>query len=110
MRKLEGIIAPTTTAFDASGKIDLNSCAEQFQWLKEAGCHGLAVGGSTGEGHTLDREEFVKLVDVIPISPAFSFIISAKFCSDPAIPSARATHASLPEAIIIPLRRFSTET
>ena len=63
MRKLEGIIAPTTTAFDASGKIDLNSCAEQFQWLKEAGCHGLAVGGSTGEGHTLDREEFGKLVE-----------------------------------------------
>ena len=63
MKKLEGIIAPATTAFDASGKIDLNSCAEQFQWLKEAGCHGLAVGGSTGEGHTLDREEFVKLVE-----------------------------------------------
>ena len=59
---------------------------------------------------SLIPEEFVKLVDVMPISPAFSFIISAKFCSDPAIPSARATHASLPEAIIIPLRRFSTET
>ena len=63
MKKLEGIIAPATTAFDASGKIDLNSCAEQFKWLREAGCHGLAVGGSTGEGHTLDREEFVKLVE-----------------------------------------------
>ena len=63
MKKLEGIIAPATTAFDASGKIDLNSCAEEFKWLREAGCHGLAVGGSTGEGHTLDREEFVKLVE-----------------------------------------------
>ena len=63
MKKLEGIIAPSTTAFDASGKIDLDACAEQFKWLREAGCHGLAVGGSTGEGHTLDREEFVKLVE-----------------------------------------------
>lgn len=62
MRKLEGIIAPATTAFDAQGKIDLNACAEQFKWLEEAGCHGLAVGGSTGEGHTLDRKEFSQLL------------------------------------------------
>jgi 4-hydroxy-tetrahydrodipicolinate synthase len=62
MKKLEGIIAPATTAFDAQGKIDLNACAEQFKWLEEAGCHGLAVGGSTGEGHTLDRKEFSQLL------------------------------------------------
>ena len=55
-------------------------------------------------------EEFVKLVDVMPISPAFSFIISAKFSSEPAMPSAKATHASLPDAIIIPLSKFSTVT
>ena len=48
-------------------------------------------------------DEFVKFVEVIPISPAFSFIISAKFSSDPAIPSAKATQASLPDAIIISL-------
>ena len=34
----------------------------------------------------------------------------AKFSSVPAIPSAIATQASLPEAIIIPSRRFATET
>ena len=55
-------------------------------------------------------DELVKLVDVIPISDAFSFIIRAKFSSEPAIPSARATHASLPEAIIIPFNKSSTET
>ena len=55
-------------------------------------------------------DELVKFVEVIPISIAFSFIISEKFDSDPAIPSANATQASFPEAIIIPFKRFSTET
>ena len=26
------------------------------------GVHGLAAGGSTGEGHVLDREEYIKLM------------------------------------------------
>ena len=34
----------------------------------------------------------------------------ANSSSVPAIPSAKATQASLPEAIIIPLSKFSTET
>ena len=51
-------------------------------------------------------DELVKLVEVIPISPAFSFIISAKLDSDPAMPSAKATQASFPDAIIIPLKGF----
>ena len=55
-------------------------------------------------------DELVKLVEVIPISPAFSFIMSAKLASEPAIPSAKATHASFPEAIIMPLSRSSTVT
>ena len=54
-------------------------------------------------------DALVKLVDDIPISPAFSFIIWAKFSSDPAIPSAKATQASLPDAIIIPFNKFSYE-
>ena len=44
---------------------------------------------------SLIPEEFVKFVENIPISE-LSFIISAKFSSDPAIPSAKATQASLP--------------
>ena len=46
-------------------------------------------------------DELVKFVEVIPISPAFSFIMSEKLDSEPAIPSANATQASFPEAIII---------
>ena len=55
-------------------------------------------------------ENLVKFEPIIPISSAFSFIIRAKFSSDPAIPSAKATHESLPDAIIIPFNRFSTDT
>ena len=51
-------------AFDRSGNLDIDACKPQFQWLKDCGCHGIAVGGSTGEGHTLNRDEFERLVDV----------------------------------------------
>ena len=51
-------------------------------------------------------DEFVKFVEVIPISSAFSFIMSTKFSSEPAIPSANATQASFPDAIIIPFKNL----
>lgn len=62
MSTLKGVIAPAATPFDAAGDIDLDGVARQANWLIEAGVHGLAIGGSTGEGHTLDREEFRDLI------------------------------------------------
>ena len=58
MKNLLGIIPPATTAFDRDGRLDENSVVRQLQWLKAKGSHGVAVGGSTGEGHTLSRDEF----------------------------------------------------
>ena len=55
-------------------------------------------------------EELAKFVFSIPISLAFPVIKIANSSSVPAIPSAKATHASFPEAIIIPLSKFSTDT
>ena len=55
-------------------------------------------------------DELAKLVFSIPISFALAVIMIANSSSVPAIPSAKATQASLPEAIIIPLSKFSTET
>ena len=55
---LSGIIPPATTAFFKDGVIDSDSFVHQLNWLKLNGSHGVALGGSTGEGHTLSRDEF----------------------------------------------------
>ena len=62
MAKLRGIIAPFTTPFKENGEIDLNLIKPQVDWLIENGVHGLAAGGSTGEGHVLNRDEYVSLM------------------------------------------------
>ncbi|MGI9332198.1 MAG: dihydrodipicolinate synthase family protein, partial [Gammaproteobacteria bacterium] len=62
MAELRGVIPPATTAFDPSGEIDLKAVSNQIDWLIRAGGHGVAVGGSTGEGHTLSNDEFPDLI------------------------------------------------
>ena len=62
---LHGIIPPMTTPFDAEGAIDEGAVRAQVRWLLAAGVHGLAVGGSTGEGHALDQDELRRLVATV---------------------------------------------
>ena len=62
MSELRGVIAPFTTPFAQSGSIDLDLVKPQVDWLIENGVHGLAAGGSTGEGHVLDRNEYLELM------------------------------------------------
>jgi len=59
--QLRGIIPPMTTPFDEDGDIDEVAFCKDVDYLLQIGVHGLAVGGSTGEGHTLSREELVQL-------------------------------------------------
>ena len=54
---LRGVIAPFTTPFGDDDRLDLAPVAAQVDWLIGQGVHGLAAGGSTGEGHALTREE-----------------------------------------------------
>ena len=63
MSELRGIIAPFTTPFTESGNIDLDLIPAQVDWLISNGVHGLAAGGSTGEGHALSREEYQTLME-----------------------------------------------
>ncbi len=63
--QLKGIIPPMTTAFDERGDIDEGAVRAQVHWMVQQGVHGLAVGGSTGEGHTLDRDEFARLIEIV---------------------------------------------
>ncbi len=64
-RQLFGIIPPMTTPFDADGDIDEGAVRAQTRWLIGQGVHGLAVGGSTGEGQTLDQDELRRLVAIV---------------------------------------------
>lgn len=59
---LGGIVPPLTTPFTGEGELDPGALRPQVEHMIAAGVHGLAVGGSTGEGHTLDRDELVRLV------------------------------------------------
>jgi len=62
---LHGIIPPITTPFDADGEINETALRAQVRWLIGQGVHGLAAGGSTGEGHTLDADELRRLVATV---------------------------------------------
>jgi 4-hydroxy-tetrahydrodipicolinate synthase len=59
---LTGIIPPMTTPFDAGGEIDYKAYRAQVRFFLSKSVHGICVGGSTGEGHTLTRDEFKRLI------------------------------------------------
>ncbi|MDE3196479.1 MAG: dihydrodipicolinate synthase family protein [Acidobacteriota bacterium] len=52
-----GIIPPMVTPFRSDGTIDEEAHRADVRHLIAAGVHGLAVCGSTGEGHTLTTDE-----------------------------------------------------
>src|SRR6185312_7991626 len=60
--RLTGVIPPMTTPFRKDGEIELKQVGAQVEWLIGAGVHGMAAGGSTGEGHTLDHAEYRDLI------------------------------------------------
>lgn len=50
-----------TTPFKGNEEIDEDKFAKEVRYLIDAGVQGLAIGGSTGEGHTLSTDELRKL-------------------------------------------------
>ncbi len=62
LQDLKGIVSPFTTPFREDDTIELSAVEAQVNWLIAEGVHGLAAGGSTGEGHALDREEYRDLM------------------------------------------------
>ena len=61
---IRGIMPPMTTPFSASGEIDETAFRAQARFLLGAGVHGLAVAGSTGEGHALATEDVCRLTEI----------------------------------------------
>ena len=61
--RIQGICPPVTTPFVADGTLDEAAFREAIRFMVEdAGVHGVAVGGSTGEGHVLSTDELRTLV------------------------------------------------
>ncbi len=61
-KRLTGIIPPLVTPFTESGEIDERAFRAQTRFMVQKGVHGICVGGSTGEGHTLSLDELRRLV------------------------------------------------
>ena len=58
-----GIVPPMATPFAADESLDEALLRAEIEHIiASAGVHGLAVGGSTGEGHTLSTDELRQLV------------------------------------------------
>ena len=60
--ELGGILPPVTMPFDKDGKLVYSAIREQIDFMVASGVRGVVVGGSTGEGHTLEREEFANAI------------------------------------------------
>jgi 4-hydroxy-tetrahydrodipicolinate synthase len=63
-QRLQGIIQPLVTPFNADETIDEAAFREQVRFHLQAGVHGFAAGGSTGEGQTFSTEELRRSVAV----------------------------------------------
>lgn len=59
---LKGILPPTTMPFDKSGALVMSALREQMDFVVAKGAHGVVAGGSTGEGQTLNFNEFVSVM------------------------------------------------
>ena len=58
----EGVFPAMLTPFTKEDKLDFALFEKSINAQVEAGCEGLILGGSLGEGSTLDSEEKIKLV------------------------------------------------
>ena len=61
---IEGIIPPVVTPFDRDENIDEAAFREVIRFNISKGVNGVCVGGSTGEGHTLDTTELARSMEI----------------------------------------------
>ncbi len=63
--RIQGIVPPMVTPFAADESVDEALLRAEIEHLiASAGVHGIAVGGSTGEGQTLTTDELRQIVAV----------------------------------------------
>ncbi|MBO9127712.1 MULTISPECIES: dihydrodipicolinate synthase family protein [unclassified Rhizobium] len=64
LKDVNGIIPPIVTPFTKDGEIDEAAFRNIVQFNLRKKVHGVCVGGSSGEGHTLTAEEFARLMEM----------------------------------------------
>lgn len=62
--ELKGIIPPLVTPFRDDETIDEAALRENVRFMLKKGVHGICLGGSTGEGHTLSTEELARSIEI----------------------------------------------
>ncbi|TWB12204.1 4-hydroxy-tetrahydrodipicolinate synthase [Rhizobium sp. ERR 1071] len=62
--KINGIIPPIVTPFTQDGEIDEAAFRGIVKFNLSKNVHGVCVGGSSGEGHTLTLEEYTRLMEI----------------------------------------------
>ncbi|RED47762.1 dihydrodipicolinate synthase family protein [Aestuariispira insulae] len=58
-----GVIPAVTTKFDEAGNLDHAEMKRCFDYQMQAGCDGLIVCGSLGEGSMLDQDEKIEVLE-----------------------------------------------
>ena len=61
---LSGVIPALTTPFSETGEINEEKLRNQIDFMIGKGVHGICVGGSSGEGHALEIDEFRRVTQI----------------------------------------------
>ncbi|WP_447044925.1 dihydrodipicolinate synthase family protein [Vreelandella sp. H-I2] len=62
--ELKGIIPPLVSPFRDDETLDEAALRENIKFMMSRGVHGICLGGSTGEGHTLSVEELARSIEI----------------------------------------------
>lgn len=63
--RIEGVIVPIVTPFDARGQLDTHATQKLVDYLIKRGVHGLFPAGTTGEGPLLNLAERRRLAETV---------------------------------------------
>jgi 4-hydroxy-tetrahydrodipicolinate synthase len=64
-KRLEGVLAPVLTPFNADLSPDTRRWARHCRWLLKQGCRGLAIFGTTSEANSLTIDERERMLDAL---------------------------------------------
>ncbi|MAM58518.1 MAG: dihydrodipicolinate synthase family protein [Salinicola sp.] len=62
--ELEGIIPPLVSPFKEDETLDEEALRDNIRFMLKKKVHGICLGGSTGEGHTLSVEELARSIEI----------------------------------------------